>query len=285
MSRNWINAVLLVLVLGLASLIWLPEPVEPDIQFTPLTPLQPGQISSIRIENQNGPAFSMQRERDSWRMSVPYAIAANEARIERLLKILLSPVHTHFKAGQHELAEFGLAPPKAHLHLDQLEIRIGTTDPINHYRYIAIGNVLYLIKDLFPHLLLASAESYVSPRILPANNDVESIKTPSWQLTHQPSSTQVWQLEPVVNGISMDRLTEKVAEWKNAQALKVIKAPGNSFETTLEIRLNGSTAPLIFGILRQQQGILLVSQQLGLAYDLPRIESLLSLPSKQPKVP
>jgi len=284
-KRNRANAALLLLVLGLGTLVWLSERESPKIRLTPLTKLLPEQINSIRISNQSGPAISMRREANGWRMIAPYAIEANSARIERLLEIAGSPVHTQFEIEQSDLTEFGLAPAAALLHLERLELRFGGTDPIDHYRYIAIGNRLHLIKDLFPHLLLATAESYVSPNILPQDNELDLIQTPEWRLARSPDAARLWQLTPAVTGISMDRLIEKVDEWKNAQAVKVIKAPAISPDSRVEIRLSGSDTLLAFGILRHKQGTLVLREDLGLAYDLPRIETLLSAPTEPTGVP
>jgi hypothetical protein len=162
---------------------------------------------------------------------------------------------------------------------------MGGIEPINHYRYFAISNDLYLIKDRFPHLLLASAESYISPNILPPGVELDLIRTPEWQLARTADGAQVWQLTPAVSGISMDQLTEKVDEWKNAQALKVTKATVATTDNRVEIHLNGMDTPLSFSILRQPQGTLLLREDLHLAYDLARIETLLAVPTPQSKVP
>ncbi|HXK56335.1 MAG TPA: DUF4340 domain-containing protein [Gammaproteobacteria bacterium] len=281
MNQNRVNGTLLLLVILLGILVWLSDRVPPESAnpSTPLTRLLPDQVSVIGIRNRSGPTFSMQRDGHGWRMTKPYAIAASDTRIRRLLEIAASPVRSQFKPEQTDLSEFGLAPPAALLYLDQLEIRIGGTDPINNYRYIGIGDNLYLIKDLFPHLLLAPAESYVSPYILPQNKELDLIETPEWQLVRVPESARVWRLTPAVAGISIDRLNEKVDEWKYAQALKVVKAPAGTPDYRIQIRVTGSDAALLFGILRQKQGTLLMREDLGLAYDLPRIGALLTAPA------
>lgn len=286
MSRNRINAVLLLLVLGLAALVWLSEHGSRLTPPSPLTQLLPEQVVNIRISNHSGPEFSMKREGERWRLTKPYAIEANGTPIRRLLEIATAPVHTQFETDRNRLAEFGLAPPAAIVHLNQLEIRVGGTDPINHYRYIGIGDRLYLIKDLFPHLLLASAETYVSPNVLPQGAELDLIQTAEWRLARMPDGPQVWQLIPVAAGISMDRLTEKVDEWRYAVAQKVIKAPpAVSPDSRVAVRLSGSHAAISFGILETQQGTLLLREDLGLAYDLPRIDAMLSTPAGPTKVP
>jgi len=280
MSRNRINLVLVLLVTCLGALVWLSGADKPQTQATKLTQMLPDQIDNIRISNHNGPTFSMRRERESWRMTEPYAIEVDDVRVRRLLDILASPVHTRFEPEQGNLAEFGLTPPAAVVELNQLEIRIGGTDPIAHRRYIGIGKMLYLIKDLYPHLLLAPAESFVSRKIVPHAAELELIQTPDWKLARTPNATRVWQLTPAATDISMDRLTAKVDEWKNAQALKVVRAPAVAADSRIEIQLKGSESAISFGILRQPQGMLLLREDLGIGYDLPGIGSLISVPAE-----
>jgi len=278
-KRDRINLSLFLLVLLLSAFIWWSKPEQTESQFTSLTELLPEQIESIQISNRSGPAFHIQRDKEHWRMTEPYNVAANRIRVERLLDILTVPVYTQFAIEQHKLTEFGLQPPLVLLQLDQLEIRVGGTDPINHYRYLAIADRLYLIKDQFPHLLLATAESFVAQNILPSESQLELIQTPEWQLARTTDQTQVWQLTPVVPGISMDRLIEKVDAWSNALALNVVKAPAQEMDSRVNIRLRGSAGPLSFGILREQQESYLIREDLGLAYQLPNIDALLAAPT------
>ena len=281
MSRSRVNGVLLLLVLGLALLVWR-SAREPQITApTPLTQLLPEQVASIRISNQRGAEISLQREANRWRMLEPYPVEANETLIRRLLEIAAAPVFTQFTTAQNRLAEFGMAPPAAIVHLNQLELRVGGTDPINHYRYIGIGDRLYLIKDLFPHLLLAAAETYVSPKLLPQNAELDLIQTAEWRLARMPDGPQVWHLSPADTASSMDRLIEKVDEWKYAEAQRVIKPPpGTVTDARVEVRLRGSDATAItFSVFKLQQSTLLLREDLGLAYDLPRIEALLAAPA------
>ena len=285
MNRNRINAFLLLLVILLGTLTWWSGRESPPAPSVLLTQLLPDRIHSISISNKSGPTIIMQRDDNGWHMNKPFSIEANRARIQQLLEILVIPVRAQFGTEQNNLSEFGLAPPLALLQLDQLEIRVGNTDPINHYRYLGIGNNLYLIQDLFPHLLLAPAEAFVSPNILPQGKELDLIETPQWRLERQPDRVQTWRLTPALPGISTDRLTEKVDAWKNAQALKVVKAPAVPADFQIEIGLNGSDTTLVFGILRQQQGTLLLRKDLGLAYDLPGTDALLVAPTESARVP
>lgn len=277
--KNRVNLALLLLVLLLAALVWWSDPEQTQSQFAPLTELLPEQINSVLISNQTGPAFRLQRENQEWRMTEPYQVMANKVRVERLLSILTSLVYTQFAAEQRNLAEFGLQPPLGLLRLNQLEIRVGDTEPINHYRYLAIGDSIVLIKDQFPHLLFASAESFVAQNLLPSGLELELIQTPEWQLARTPDQTQVWQLIPTAAGISMDRLVEKVDAWSNALAQTVVKAPAKAIDARVVIKPWGSAAALSFGILREQQESYLVREDLGLAYQLPNLDALLAAPA------
>lgn len=281
MNLRRTNTLLLLLVLTLGTLVWWSTREQPAAPPQLLTELQPEQINSIVLSNRSGAAIRLRLSAGRWQMTEPYVVEANEVLIQRLMQITTSPVRHQFPIEPSRLDEFGLAPAKARLRLNQLDLVIGETDPINHDRYLAIGAQLYLIKDLFPHLLLAPATSYVSPNVLPSGSELELIRTSEWQLERTLERARAWQLTPESADISMDQLIEQVDEWKSAQAVGVTVAPDTAPEDWIEIRLRDSRTPLSFGILRQRDTNLLIREDLHLAYQLPQLLDLLALPRKR----
>jgi hypothetical protein len=103
----------------------------------------------------------------------PHDTKANEPKIERLLKIANTASTEHFPLPDGDRAQFGLDPPMAELRLDDTRLEIGGTHPIDHRRYVLVGDTVHLINDHFAHHLLAPAKDYAMPqgRIHSANND------------------------------------------------------------------------------------------------------------------
>lgn len=102
-----------------------------------------------------------QRVQGRWRMVAPWDVAADPASIERLLAIPATPVRRRFDALPGDPATLGLAPAFAEVDLDGTRIVFGTTEAIDHARYVRIGDAVALVPDRISVVLLAPAERFV----------------------------------------------------------------------------------------------------------------------------
>ncbi|HEB97375.1 MAG TPA: DUF4340 domain-containing protein [Sedimenticola thiotaurini] len=275
-GRGRINLLLLLLVAGLGLAVWLTPPDTPP-EAEPLTRLRADSVRHIRLSNRNGTELELQRRGDGWYMLRPYHLPANAGRIELLLGILSTPSHESFPLPDGDLDAFGLQPPLATLEVDGSRIEVGGTHPYNHDRYLRIGDRIHLIKDIFPHHLLAPAEAYVSPRLLPPGARIDAIETPAWNLRRGAAG---WEYTPGTGG-SQDPLVARVQAWEQARALQVIPEP-EGVQTTgqVTIRLRGDASPLRFRVARRDGDLLLIRPGTGLAWRLSPQTSLLSPPGE-----
>jgi hypothetical protein len=125
--------------------------------------LDPEQVKSIELTVRNGEALVLEKRNGSWQMIQPHAAKANDPKIERLLEIAKTASTEHFPLPDGDRAQFGLDPPMAELRLDDTWLEIGGTHPIDHRRYVLVGDTLHLINDHFAHHLLAPAKDYAMP--------------------------------------------------------------------------------------------------------------------------
>ncbi len=274
-GRTRTNLLLLVLVAGLGLAVWL-TPSDTPPAPVPLTGLDPAEVRHMSLGNRNGADLVLERRGDGWWMIRPYAITANDERARLLLGILAAPSHESFPVPADGLADYGLQPPAAVLEVDGTRIEMGGTHPYNHDRYLRLGDRIHLVKDLFPHHLMASAEAYVSPRLLPRNTRIEAIETPDWTLRRSDGG---WVLEPDPGDRSQDPLVAKAQAWEQARALQVLPAPEVATNTpAVTVRLRGEAAPLGFVLWRRDGDLLLVRPEMGLAWRLPPDTPLLTPP-------
>lgn len=273
--RGWINLALLVAVILLGLIIFFSPSKQDEETFVPLTPLGPQQLNDIRISNNNGPAFTLERRRDGWQMTSPYRVAANVPRINLLLDIVSTPSFERFPLPPERLEEFGLDKPKAEVQLNGTTLVFGSTHPYNYRRYVRIGDTLHLTNDHFPHHLLALAEDFISHELFTKNQKITAIHTADWQLNRVNNR---WQLTPKDSAISMDQLVSKVEGWKHALAAKVLKAPTETSQEQIQIEITGQSTPVTFEVIRQKRQLLLVRRDLGIAYRLPADTTLTTAP-------
>jgi hypothetical protein len=271
-----INLALLAVVTVLGLTVWLiPEerPAEPP----PLTALDPSGITRVWLQNRHG-ELELRKGETGWEMTTPYRVAANTPRIELLLGIAAAKSLGQFPLPGDRLAEFGLDPPLATLELDQTRIEVGGTDPLQHRRYLRIGDTLHLINDRFPQHLLATPEEFIDPALVSAGPKLIAIHTPDWQLRQEQDGKLV--LEPPQPGLSMDDLNRRFDQWRSARAIAVLPAPSGKGDGEIELRLSDAQ-PLRFRILKRGEELLLVRPDLGLAYRLPDGSDLLDPPTPE----
>lgn len=161
--RNLTNIGLLALVVSLGILTWLEPGSMPEEPMPPLTTLDPRQIESIELTVRNRETLALEKRNGSWQMIQPHATKANDPKIERLLEIANTASTERFPLPDGNRAQFGLNPSMAELRLDDTRLKIGGTHPIDHRRYVLVGDTLHLINDNFAHHLLAPAKDYAMP--------------------------------------------------------------------------------------------------------------------------
>jgi hypothetical protein len=133
-----------------------------------LTPLRAAQIEHVSLQRAGGPDVALARGTDGWRMLQPFTVAADAAPVERLLTLADATAYRSLPAAGMDLPRLGLAPAAIRVRLDDLELRLGTTEPVSGRRYVQIGDMIHLIDDYRLPQLLAPAETFVDRRLLPA---------------------------------------------------------------------------------------------------------------------
>lgn len=166
MKRRWlINLVLLVAVAVLAMLMR--DAVRTARSVPELTDLVPADVYEVEIARRGEPTIRLQQDLLGWRMEAPMRVDADDARIEKLLAILKTPVRRSFPKEVAALSELELEPPRLELKVDALSLEFGGIDPLGQSRYVASGGLIHLITDRFYPLLIAPPIDYVSPKLLP----------------------------------------------------------------------------------------------------------------------
>lgn len=162
MRGRWLvnlGLLILVVVLGVAA----QQELERPGQGPTLTDLNPGDIAEVVIERPGAPRLRLARGDHGWRLLEPIAADADAERVARLLRIAAAPVRRSLPGGA-ELGALGLDPPRVTLRLDALELRVGDTEPLAQRRYVAVGDRIYLIDDLYYQHLTAPPDGWVRAR-------------------------------------------------------------------------------------------------------------------------
>ena len=133
-----------------------------------LTTLNPATVQTVQVQCNGCVARKFERTPHGWRMLEPFALPANADAVVRLLAVARAPVRERLHLRDYDLAKLGLAPAQITLTLDATVIEIGGEDPIDHDRYVRVGNELLRVPDRFSARLLETPESEVAdPSAIP----------------------------------------------------------------------------------------------------------------------
>ncbi len=232
-ARALLNLLLLVGLLGLGLLVY--RELDRDPEPAPIIGVDRDTIHSIRLEAAGRPALHLERHGDGWRNAAPPHWPADTLQVTRLLRLMRERPQRSYTSDALDLTKLGLAPARARIWLNDIEIAFGATAPLDELRYIQIDSQVYLIQDLYQHLVAGNAQQWISRRLLPEGADIQGLELPSFSARRGPEGD--WQLEPEQPSISTDALHQLSTSWRNATAVRVKPAPPTPAQQPIKVSL------------------------------------------------
>ncbi|HJU39353.1 MAG TPA: DUF4340 domain-containing protein, partial [Tahibacter sp.] len=179
------------LVALLGAAMWAELVREERARPQPLTHVDAGAATRIAVTCRTACANRVfERAADGWRMTEPYALPASDEAIARLVAIAQAPVRKRRAAREFDAAKIGLDPPVASIRLGELAIDVGTTDAINHLRYVRHGDDIALVPDRAAAWLFAPAESELDRHLAPRGVALATVRIDGEE---RPALTAAWQ--------------------------------------------------------------------------------------------
>lgn len=263
-TRSWLNLGLFALAIVLVALV-VYEPGRQAPVAAKLTALDPSQVSRLRLLREGQETLVLERAEQGWQLLTPITVAANEFRISSLLQLLSTTSHAQYPVPEDALGKYGLDSPRASLEVDGAAIRFGDTDPVNRRRYVLYQGVVHLITDTFFHQLRIELPSYVSTALLPPGNRIRRLTLPEFRL--QQGEQGGWESIPDQAGLSPDARSTLISAWERARALRLTRAFEATPSARVTVELDAGPA-IEFAVLKQDEGIVLQRDDLGIAYHL-----------------
>ncbi|HMM55995.1 MAG: DUF4340 domain-containing protein [Xanthomonadales bacterium PRO7] len=151
--------ILAVVAIALGATVYAELVRERGLAPQPLTALDPASVTHLEIRCRSCATRVFDRVDGVWWMQQPHAAKANPEAVARLLTVVRASVRTRAKLASYDAAKLGLDPPQFTVVANDTHIDIGGEDPIDHDRYVRIGDELLRVPDRFSARLLEAPES------------------------------------------------------------------------------------------------------------------------------
>ena len=281
-SRLWLNLALL-LLLGILLLVVVYEPGK-EVEPAPakLTQLTPETISHVHLKRATGKDIELVKASDEqWWMHNPYHLPANNFRVQSLLRLSQAESLSSHPLKELQPATYGLDKPRAVVTFNRAEqIKFGDTEPLQHRRYVQVGELLHTVVDTFYYQAAGSPTNYLAHNLLPATVEIVRLVLPDLQLVRKEGQ---WQRTPPHTALSADANIELINHWQHAQALELRPTDIKDGKADIEIYIKNQPAPIQFQLLQTEDEISLIRLGVGLQYIIADevYHRLLSLPAPE----
>lgn len=265
MTKNVLNFILMFIVVVLIIVIYSSH--EKSTELNKLTTTNIDTITNIVI-SRNKHDVNLNRNNDNtWTITQPVQIAANNFRIGSLLKIINAPVHSQYTVEEIDPSSTGLSNSTTFLKLNQTNIKFGIVNPVTNLRYIQIDNNIYTIEDVYYPLINSHFSTLVSFSLLPPETDIEKIILPDH--TIQKDEDNHWSSIPES---SAKAISDTLTIWKESQAFGVHEYIQRKNLGEISVYLKDSNKALQFVITDKEPWLIIARPKIGLEYHL-EIES------------
>lgn len=265
-SRNLLNLILL----GIVVILVLVVVFEPGKKSKPpvhkLTTLNQDSISKIRIERTGKPDVALEKQHETWYMTSPYQLPANKFRTDAILRLLQAQSFSQHDIRKLDKKTFKLDKPAITLHFDnKLSMAFGGSEPLNHRRYVLVGNTLNLVSDSVYYYLAGKTTSLLSLQLLPAGVAIKGIQLPGHTLELKSGK---WEISNEPKDMASDAVTQLLNHWKLAQALDVMPAKDKPGKQQVKLFIDGQDKPIVFSIVKRHPDLMLLREDKGIEYRL-----------------
>ncbi|MGB9429649.1 MAG: DUF4340 domain-containing protein [Gammaproteobacteria bacterium] len=280
-TRLWLNIALIAIIAILVAVVYFRPGAKKPALPVPLTSLKATDIHDIKIAQPGAASVELARHGDTWQMTAPVKIPADQYLVQSLLDDIHAAVKSGFAAKQVDLGKYGLDPPHIRLWLNDTEFDFGDTEPLNNYRYILSGGRVLLTSGLLFYRINHRPYWWTSKRLLPEGARITAIQLPDATLTLKGTK---WQLSPANPTVSSDAIQSLVDNWQNAQAIGTDKLGAGTSQGEVAIALANEKPALRFVILKDPDFLVLARPDLGVQYDLDssQRDALLAFKSASP---
>jgi len=212
-----LNLLLLAIFVALALFITSTE--QTDTKLPLLSSTDTGSVNTIRIRHNASTIIIERAINDTgagWHIRQPVDVAANQMRVNTLLRLLMAPVHSSYPVANIDANSIGLDDSRDSISFDHQTFTFGQVNPATGLRYISDGETVYTIEDVYFPLISSHFSTLVSFRLLPEDIRIDRLILLDQTISQDDSGR--WQSNI---DITADEVATIIASWRSAQAFGV----------------------------------------------------------------
>lgn len=265
MKSRWLINLGLLLAIGIMTLIARYEPgIEKEPAAAKLTPVTTDEITRIEVTRKTHDPLLLQLDGADWRVGSNPSLPAEPSQVMSLARLADQTAERSYAAADLDLKKLELDPPRSRVTLNDLTLDFGALDALDGLRYVRVGPHVYLIPDLYQHLIDADASQFVRRRLLNPGAHIRRLELPGLTLSEDEG---IWSTTPEADAaIDADRLVQFVEHWENAQALSLRRDATNDDFGSVSILLRGQDQPLKLIIRSRDPELVLARPDWGVQY-------------------
>jgi len=281
-SRVILNFVLLAVVVGLILMVYFEPGVEKAAKPATLLSLTPEDVNHIALMPASKDVIKFEKRGSEWHIVAPLDARANAVRIDSLLRLTHAAVRKSYDVASADLEKLKLDTPLGVIQFNDIKIAFGDEESLNHYRYVMVGDKVYLITDNYFYNLQAGVANYIDTRLLPPDSHIVTIELPDMRV--KVGDKGEWSVTPGHPDAAADAAQTLVDEWREAQALRVSPYQDDKALGAVKITFDKQAKPLTFEILARDPELILGRADIGIRYHISneQAESLMQLAKKEP---
>lgn len=260
-KKNLLNLILFIIVISLACVIYFSE--ENNTELEKLSTINVDEITSITIQHNQNTTSIIRKKDNHWQITEPANIAANDFRINSVLKLINSPIHSKYSVNEVDLTSLGLDKPTTSIKLNDQTISFGIINPATNLRYIRLGESVYTIEDVYYPLLSSNFGTLVSLNLLPKTDRIEKLILVNQTISRDEQGFLQSNID-----ISADTINKTIDHWLHDQAFGVHEYLTREVLGEVFVYIKNQQQPVNYLITDTDPWLILARPEIGLEYHL-----------------
>ena len=268
MTRQWtLNLVLLLAILALVAIAFFQPGLVKNAAPHRLTEIDALKVNKITITRPPDDIIELTRNGQQWEIDKPFHARASDFIVSNVLDIARTASLNQLPySAKQDAGKYGFDKPKVVLQLGNERIVFGDTNPLNQQRYVLYHDRVHMISPNTIWAVTHKASEFLDKRLLEFKEAPTAIYFNDGRKLELKNGS--WALQPKMNSLPTDALTQLVNEWRYAGATEVAPYKCAPLQGVIRV-VYKDKRPIELGIVSRSPELILLRKDENLQYYFP----------------